>query len=143
VTHVEIRGPDYRGALKDGAKILFRLSLATGTPARFVLAEAPIDALSLAAIEGIRAGTLYAATGGGMGPATIEAIAGILAEMAGTPGAIFCSAADANPAGERYALRHQELATGAGVPFERLAPPIEQGDWNEVLKHQARQRTAS
>ena len=67
VTHVEIRGPDYRGALKDGAKILFRLSLATGTPARFVLAEAPIDALSLAAIEGIRADTLYAATGGGMG----------------------------------------------------------------------------
>jgi hypothetical protein len=46
VTHVEIRGPDYRGALKDGAKILFRLFLATGTPARFVLAEAPIDALS-------------------------------------------------------------------------------------------------
>ena len=143
VTHVEIRGPDYRGALKDGAKILFRLSLATGTPARFVLAEAPIDALSLAAIEGMRAGTLYAATGGGMGPATIEAIARILAEMAGTPGAIFCSAADANPAGERYALRHQELAACAGVPFERLAPPIEQGDWNEVLKHQARQRTAS
>ncbi|MGO9235265.1 MAG: DUF3991 domain-containing protein [Methylocella sp.] len=67
VTHVEIRGPGYRGALKDGAKILFRFSLATGTPARFVLAEAPIDALSLAAIEGIRADTLYAATGGGMG----------------------------------------------------------------------------
>ena len=48
-----------------------------------------------------------------MGPATIEAIAGILAEMAGTSRAIFCSAADANPAGERYGLRHQELAACA------------------------------
>ena len=57
MTHVEIRGPEYRGALKDGAKILFWFSLATGTPARFVLAEAPIDALSLAAIEGIASPT--------------------------------------------------------------------------------------
>jgi len=115
-------GPDYRGALKDGAKILFRLSLATGTPARFVLAEAPIDALSLAAIEGIRAGTLYAATGGGMGPATIEAIARILAEMAGTPGAIFLQRRRRQS--RRRALRPapQELAACAGVPFERLAP---------------------
>ena len=68
VTHVEMPRPRLQGrAQRRRQEFLFRLSLATGTPARFVLAEAPIDALSLAAIEGIRADTLYAATGGGMG----------------------------------------------------------------------------
>ena len=57
-------------------------------PARFVLAEAPIDALSLAAIEGLRRDTLYAATGGGMGTPTIEAITHILSQMAAIPGAV-------------------------------------------------------
>ena len=85
--------------------------------------------------RGNAAGTLYAATGGGMGPATIEAITHILAEMAAIPGAIFCSAADANAAGDRYALRHQELAAGAGLAFARLKPPIENGDWNDVLRN--------
>jgi len=71
-----------------------------------------------------------------------RAIARILAKVAGTR-RDFLQCTDANPAGERYAMRHQELAARAGVPFERLAPPNEQGDWNEVLKHLARQRTAS
>ncbi|WOJ91694.1 DUF3991 and TOPRIM domain-containing protein (plasmid) [Methylocapsa polymorpha] len=133
VTHVEIRGPAYKGSLRGGTKVLFRFSRGSGHPTRFALAEAPIDALSLAALEGLRQDTLYAATGGGMGPATIEAIEAILAGMAKTPGALFCSAADANPAGERYALRHQDLAARAGVAFARLAPPIVQGDWNDIL----------
>ena len=41
---------------------------------RLVLAEAAIDALSFAAIESLRADTLYAASGGGMGPGTIAAL---------------------------------------------------------------------
>ena len=39
VTHVEIRGPGYRGALKDGAKILFRLP-SNRDPGAFVLGGA-------------------------------------------------------------------------------------------------------
>ena len=103
VTHVEIRGPTYKGSLKGGTKTLFRFHGGSSPPARFVLAEAPIDALSLAAIEGLRRDTLYAATGGGMGTPTIEAITHILSQMAAIPGAVFCSAADANAAGDRYA----------------------------------------
>jgi len=133
VTHVEIRGLAYKGSLRGGTKVLFRFKGGPGALTRFALAEAPIDALSLAALEGPRQDTLYAATGGGMGSATIEAIEAILAGMAKTSGGLFCSAADANPAGERYALRHQELAVLAGVAFTRLAPPIVQGDWNDIL----------
>ena len=90
VSHVEIRGPTFKGSLKGGRKTLFRLSgcevhgrqtagdvvqpedRAAGNaevapPTRFrrlVVTEAPIDALSVAAIEGIRNDTTYVATGG-------------------------------------------------------------------------------
>ncbi|HVB98123.1 MAG TPA: DUF3991 and TOPRIM domain-containing protein [Candidatus Dormibacteraeota bacterium] len=135
VTHVEIRGSTYKGSLKGGTKTLFRFHGGSSPPTRFVLAEAPIDALSLAAIEGLRRDTLYAATGGGMGPPTIEAITHILSQIAAIPGAVFCSAADANAAGDRYALRHQELAAATGLAFTRLKPPTENGDWNDVLRN--------
>ena len=84
VSHVEIRGPDFKGSLRGGRKTLFRLR-GTGTPRRagIALTEAPIDALSLAALEGIRPDTLYAATGGGMGPGTVEAIERALAGIGG------------------------------------------------------------
>jgi len=139
VTHVEIRGPAFKGSLKGGAKCLFRFHSHKIVPKRFVLTEAPIDALSLASIESATAShlfgnTLYAATGGGMGPATIGAIQDILFTIKDNPDTIFCSATDANPAGDRYAERQQDIATNIGVRFERLRPPIEKGDWNDILK---------
>jgi hypothetical protein len=139
VTHIEIRGPDYKGSITGGEKILFRLPGGAPPLRRLVLAEAPIDALSLAALEDIRPDTLYAATGGGMGPATIHAIEQILTKMAVLRRAedqeiVLSIGTDANPAGERYATRHEELAGHAGVPFERLRPSIADGDWNDVLK---------
>ena len=141
VSHVEIRGPDFKGSLRGGTKILFRFPGGMAPPTRLVLTEAPIDALSLAALEGPaslgRAGrpdTLYAATGGGMGPSTIAAIERLLIDLASHPDARFCSATDANPAGDRYARQHEELAAAHGVAFERLRPPLERGDWNDILK---------
>jgi hypothetical protein len=95
--------------------------------------EAPIDALSLAAIEGLRADTLYVATGGGMGPGALAALARELARIAAFPNGVLHSATDANAAGERYAARHAEMAATACVAFERLTPAIGV-DWNDVLK---------
>jgi len=132
VTHVEIRGPDFKGSLQGGTKSLFRLSRAAPRHSRVVITEAPIDALSVAAIEGIRADTLYAATGGGMGPGTVQAIERLLGQMAQWPDALVAGATDANRAGERYAARHAELTAAAGIAFERLAPPAGT-DWNDVL----------
>lgn len=58
-------------------------SLPDGRPlTRLAIAEAPINALSLAAIEGLRPDTIYAATGSGMGAGTISAIEQILAWLA-------------------------------------------------------------
>jgi hypothetical protein len=104
---------------------------------RLVLTEAAIDALSLAAIENLRGGTLYAATGGGMGPGTIAALEALLVDIATLPNALFCGATDANGPGDRLAERHQSLARKFGIPFARLRPFIEGGDWNEVLRAQS------
>jgi hypothetical protein len=134
IAHVDIRGPTYKGSLTHGAKSLFRLPLTSQTFQRFALAEAAIDALSVAAIENLRPDTLYAASGGGMGPGTIAALEAVLNAMAKLSGAVFCSAADANGPGDRFAERHRSLAEQFGVPFERLRPPIEEGDWNDVLR---------
>lgn len=133
VTHIEIRGPDFKGSVRGGSKTLFRLPGRGRSPARLAIAEAPIDALSLAAFEEIRDDTLYVATGGGMGPGTLQAIEGALAVIASTPGGVLASATDANAPGERYAERHAELARSAGVAFERLRPPIGT-DWNDTIK---------
>ncbi|HME22611.1 MAG TPA: DUF3991 domain-containing protein, partial [Acetobacteraceae bacterium] len=74
VSHIEVRGPDYKGALSGGHKALFRFGGVGQGGRRLAVAEAPIDALSLAAIEDVRADTVYVATGGGMGPGTLSAI---------------------------------------------------------------------
>ena len=133
VSHVEVRGPDYKGSLAGGHKTLFLFGQAGEDLRRVAIAEAPIDALSLAALEGSHRDTLYVATGGGMGPGTLEALQAMLAQLAAIPDALIVSAADANMAGDRYAERHAELAADAGVRFGRLRPP-EGLDFNDVLK---------
>ena len=140
VAHVDVRGPTYKGSLTGGSKSLFRLPPAAPIRPRLVLAEAAIDTLSVAALERLRGDTLYAATGGGMGPSTIAALEALLAEMAALPGALLCSATDANDAGERFADRHRSAAEKFGVAFARLRPPIEGGDWNDVLRARAASR---
>jgi hypothetical protein len=132
ISHVEARGPTFRGSLAGGRKSLFRFGGAGEGARRLAITEAPIDALSLAAIERLRPDTLWVATGGGMGPGTVTAIEALLAAMAGRPGAVLVGAADADEAGDRYAARHAALANAARVGFERLRP---EGavDWNDIL----------
>jgi Protein of unknown function (DUF3991)/Toprim-like len=127
-THVDVRGPT------GGVKSLFRLPSKGQLLLRLVVTEAAIDTLSLAAIENLRGDTLYAATGGGMGPGTIAALEGLLVDLARLHDALFCSATDANEPRDRFADRHQSLARKFGIPFARLRPPIEGADWNEVLR---------
>ena len=69
-----------------------------------------------------------------MGPGTIGALEALLASIAMVPGALFCSATDANGPGDRFAERHRLLADQSRVSFMRLRPPIEGGDWNDVLR---------
>ena len=132
VSHIEVRGPTFKGSLRGGSKTVFRLPGGLGVLSRIVVTEAPIDALSVAALEAIRPDTAYLATGG-MGPGTVRTLSQDLAAIAGLPGALLISATDANAAGDRFAARHAELATAAGVACERMRPP-EGTDWNDVLK---------
>ena len=129
----EIRGPSYSGFSADGEKTLFRLQFGADPPTRLAVAEAPIDAMSLAALEGRRADTLYVSTTGGMGPGTIAAIEHALAGLAKRPGGVLVAGTDADKAGDRYAERLAELAAAAAVPIER-ARPAGHKDWNDVLR---------
>jgi hypothetical protein len=123
----------YKGSLAGGHKTLFVFGQASEDVRRVAIAEGPVDALSLAALEGGRPDTLYVATGGGMGPGTLGALQTMLARLVTFPDALIASAADANAAGDRHAECHAGLAADAGVRFERLRPQ-EGLDFNDVLK---------
>ncbi len=101
VCHVEARGPDRKGSLAGGTKDLFHFRTYGLAIRRVAITEAPIDALSIAALEQAPADTLYVATGGGMGPATIAALQSLLSRLASSPDALFAIATDANHAGDR------------------------------------------
>ena len=136
VVGIEMRGPDYRGFSAGGGKTLFQLrghGPSGATPfTRLAVLEAPIDAMSLAGIEGLRTDTLYVATTGGMGPSTIEALQTSLRGLASYPESVLVAATDADAAGERIAANLLDLATAASVRCERMLPPDARKDWNEV-----------
>ncbi len=125
VTGWEERGPDWRGFARSGAKLLFRF----GRPdaSRLCVTEAAIDAMSLAALEGLRPDTLYLSTGGGWSPATSDAIC----TLAARPGVTLVAATDNNDQGEAYATRLLAIAGDGRCSAERLSPALD--DWNAVL----------
>ena len=144
VVGIEMRGPDYRGFSAGGGKTLFRLPgwlpSSTVPTTRLVVCEAPIDAMSLAGIERLRADTLYVATAGGMGPGTLTSLGQEIAALQARPGAVLVQATDADAPGERHAAKLAALAAEAGVRSGRILPFGGRNDWNDVA--QARRRTA-
>ena len=134
LTGIEMRGPAWRNFSAGGGKTLFRLPGGPGGLTRVAVCEAAIDALSLAAIERDHRDTLYVATAGGMGPATITALQALLRDLAAGPAGILIAATDADIAGRRYAARLEDLATEAGVRFDAILPPDGLNDWNDALR---------
>ncbi len=149
LTGIEMRGPNYRGFSADGDKSLFRLQPGAEPPTRLAVLEAPIKAMGLAALEGLRADTLYVGTAGGMGPLTVACLKQEMEALARRPGTVLVAATDADLAGDRYAVRLAELAAEVALPVERKAP-VGHKDWDLVLKacgaapsRSARPRTSS
>jgi len=139
MTGIEMRGPDWRNFSVGGGKTLFRLPGfrlpgGSGRLPRVAVCEAAIDAISLAVIECFRRDTLYAATAGGMGPATVAAIQQLLHDLSADPAGILIAATDADTAGRRYAEKLAELATEARVRFDAILPPDGLNDWNDALR---------
>lgn len=126
VTGWEERGREWRGFSTGGAKVLFRLGPLDAL--RLCVTEAAIDAMSLAAFEGLREGSLYLSTGGGWSPTTDAAVR----VLAARPGARLVAATDADAQGDTFAGRLREIAEAAGCDWLRLTPPAE--DWNDALK---------
>ena len=129
VTGWEERGPNWRGFSTGGAKTLFRLGATDAL--RFCVTEAAIDAMSLAAIEGMRDDTLYLSTGGGWSPATADAVRALVACPVSRLRAQLVAATDANVQGDAFAFRLREIAEAADCDWLRLKPSAE--DWNDML----------
>jgi hypothetical protein len=134
LTGIEMRGPAWRKFSAGGEKTLFRLPGGPGPLPRVAVCEAAIDAMSLAAIERVRDDTLYAATAGGMGPATVAALQQLLHILAADPSSLLTAATDADIAGRRHAARLAELATKSGMRFDAILPPAGLNDWNDLLR---------
>lgn len=128
----EERGPLWRGFATGGSKVLFRFG--ADDALRLCVTEAAIDAMSLAAFEGFREGSLYLSTGGGWSPTTDTAIR----RLAARPGARLVAATDANSQGETFARRLRDIADAAGCDWLRLKPPEE--DWNDALRARETER---
>lgn len=131
VTGWEERGPNWRGFSTGGSKVLFRFGFLDAP--RLCVTEAAIDAMSLAAFEGLREGSLYLSTGGGWSPATEAAVR----VLAARPGAELVAATDANSQGETFAGRLRDIAEDAGCNWFRLTPPAE--DWSDALQERTRE----
>ncbi len=132
VTGWEERGPDWRGFSTGGSKVLFRLGSLEAS--RLCVTEAAIDAMSLAAFEGLREHSLYLSTGGGWSPTTEAAVR----VLAARPGAQLIAATDANSQGETFAVRLRDIADEAGCDWLRLTPPTE--DWNDALRAKMKEK---
>lgn len=127
ITGWEERGPEWRGFASGGAKVLFRLGPCDAP--RICVTEAAIDTMSLAALEDVRADTLYLSTGGGWSQATAAAIGALAAR----PAVHLLAATDNNAQGDVYAGRLIGLAQEAGCSAGRLRPLAD--DWNADLKN--------
>jgi len=138
LTGIEMRGSNYRNFSAGGGKALFRLPGGPGPLPRVAVCEAAIDALSLAAIERCRSDTLYAATAGGIGPATVAALQRLLPGLAADSTGILIAATDADIAGRRYTARLEGLAAEARVRFSAILPPDGLNDWNDFLRVRTR-----
>jgi hypothetical protein len=134
LTGIEMRGAGYRKFSAGGEKSLFRLPGGPGHLPRIAVCEAAIDALSLAAVERGRDDTLYVATAGGMGPASVAALQQLLQILAVEPSGLLIAATDADTAGCRHAARLASMATNAGVRFSAILPPDGLNDWNDALR---------
>ena len=139
LTGIEMRGPDWRTFSAGGGKTLFRLPgfrLPGGSDrlSRVTVCESAIDALSLAAIECVRRDTLYVATAGSMGPATIAALQQLLLDLSTNPSGILIAATDADTAGRHFAARLEAMAAEVGVRFAAILPPNGLNDWNDALR---------
>ena len=81
-----------------------------------------------AALERMRADTLYVSTGGGWSPASDAAIRAIAANA----DMLIVAATDNDRQGEIYAGRLQQIVRETGCRYERLRPSTQ--DWNSDLQ---------
>ena len=134
VAHVDIRGPTYKGSLTGGAKSLFCYACKQcASPSahshrgrdRRSERRRHRESSRRYALRGKRRGH---GTGHDRGARSAGRT------HSNAPRRSVLQRHGRERAGDRFAERHRSLAEKFSVPFARLRPPIEGGDWNDVLR---------
>ncbi len=142
----EIKGPrragqegakrSYTAFSAGGSKSIFRIG--QGPVQRLVVAEAAIDALSVAEHEGLRQGTRYCSLYGEPGPTNVETLQAIARRF---PGRSWVLAFDVDGKGEGFAAQVRAIVGSVDptASFETAALPASPDplrpykDWNEAI----------
>ena len=135
VAHVDIRGPTYKSSLTGGRQVPLPLAPILCDPLpRLVVAEASIDALSVAAIR--ESSRRYALRGKRRGHGAESTIAALEALSQHRDAPAHSSAAPRTRPDQAIALQNatERSRKNSACHSARLRPPIEGGDWNDVLR---------
>lgn len=135
-TGMEMRGAEYKGFSTGGGKRLFEFRTDEGTEAvrRLVVTEAAIDAMSFAALDHLKKGSLYTSTGGGMSPESEANLKQVMATVAKQPDARLIIAVDNDHQGHVYAAKLAAMAQDVGLWSGRISPKTPGDDWNKALR---------
>ena len=143
VTHVEIRAQNYKGSLAGGVKTLFRFPGGDPPFSRLVVSRGADRRSQHRRNRDNASRTRFTPR-----PAAAWARRRSPRSNSSSPGwpgprALSAAPTDANSAGDLYAARHERSPPKPASASSRLRPPIENGDWNDIIKQQAQQRNGS
>ena len=131
VAGIEKRNAKFKSYTKGGRKGLWR-SILMERDERAVICEAPIDALSYAAVRHDPTDrTRYFATGGRISRFQWELIDGLMQKYRSKRIAVIL-AFDNDPGGKAYILQFHERYPGVKIAID--LPPRQGQDWNDVLQ---------
>ncbi len=132
LTGWDTEGPGFRNFASNATKSLFTLDAANGNATRIVVADTPIEAMSLATIERMRNDTIYAAVSGTVGRETAATLRAYIDRIDPNTLSIVV-ATPTTEAGNALAERIAAIGHTANFVPDRIFPSHGQKDFNAML----------
>lgn len=132
MTGWDAEGPGFKNFAFNATRSLFTLDAANGNATRIVVADTPIEAMSLATIERMRTDTLYTAVSGAVGPETSATLRAYIDRI--NPETLsLVVATPTTDAGNALADRIAAIGHAASYVPDRIFPSHGQKDFNAMI----------
>lgn len=132
MTGWDAEGPDFRNFASGATRSLFTLDAANGGATRIVVADTPIEAMSIATIERMRGDTIYAAVSGAVGLETTTTLRAYIDRIDPYKLSIVV-ATPTTDAGNSLAERIAAVGHAANFVPDRIFPSHGQKDFNAMI----------